>query len=181
MSDNSQKYIGRNRAPRVQIEYELETEGAMKKVELPFVMAVMSDLKGVAQEGEEAVPVAEREFEQVDEAGLDGLMERMRPRVVLQVPNKLDESGGNIPVDLTFTSMEDFSPARIAQQVEPLRQLYDARNELKTLLSMMDGRINAENLMERVLKDPALLASLKDANPDDLAAAGAKLQDGEGG
>lgn len=176
MSESSQKYIGRNRGPRVQIEYDLETEGATRKVDLPFIMTVMSDLKGQLQEGEEATDVVDRDFEQVDAAGLDGMMKKMRPRVTLQVPNRLsdeeqDSEKKSLPVDLTFTSMQDFSPARVALQVEPLKELYDVRQQLKTLLSMMDGKAKAEGLIERVLNDDALLKSLKNTSVEDLKAA----------
>lgn len=160
MADSGQKFIGRNRAPRVQIEYDLETYGSEKKVSLPFVMAVMSDLKGKPQEGEELVPVGERDFEQLDISNFDEYMRGTKPRVAFRVPNKLSDEGGELPVDLTFTSMEDFTPARIAEKVAPLKELYDARNQLKSLLTFMDGRANAEKLVEDLLKNPALMQSL---------------------
>ena len=96
-----------------------------------------------------------------------------------RVANKLSDEGGELPVDLTFTSMEDFSPARIAEKVGPLKELLDARNQLKSLLSLMDGRINAEKLIEDVLKNKALLESLKDMKPEEVAAKFGKSNDGE--
>ena len=167
-SDSSQKFIGRNRAPRVQIEYDTEVYGAQKKVNLPFVMAVMSDLKGKAQEGEEEVPVDEREFEDVDSTNFNDFMKGTKPRVTFRVPNKLSEEGGELPVDMTFTSMDDFTPARIDEQVGPLKELLDARNQLKSLLTFMDGKANAEKLIEDLLSNPTLLKSLgKSGGGDD--------------
>lgn len=168
-SGSSQKFIGRNRAPRVQIEYDTEVYGSQKKVQLPFVMTVMSDLKGQAQEGEEVAPVAQRDFDEVEAGTLDSYMAGTKPRAVFRVENKLSDEGGELPIDLTFTQMEDFSPARIAEQVGPLKELLDARNQLKSLLSLMDGRVNAEKLIEDVLKNQTLLESLKDMSPEELS------------
>ena len=156
----SQKFIGRNRAPRVQIEYDVETYGSEKKVSLPFVMAVMSDLKGKPQDGEEVVPVADRELEDLDITNFSEFMRGTKPRVAFRVADKLSEDGGELPVDITFTSMDDFTPARIAQKVEPLNELYQARNQLKSLLTFMDGRAKAEKLVEDLLKNPTLMQSL---------------------
>lgn len=180
MSDSSQKFIGRNRAPRVQIEYDTEVYGSQKKVQLPFVMAVMADLKGKAQEGEEVLPVAQRDFDEVEAGTLDSYMAGTKPRATFRVKNRLSDEGGELPVDLTFTSMEDFSPARIAENVGPLKELLDARNQLKSLLSLMDGRLNAEKLIEDVLKNKTLLESLKDMKPEEMAEKyGQQQDDGE--
>ena len=161
---SAQKFIGRNRAPRVQIEYDTEVYGATKRVELPFVMAVMADLKGKAQEGETIPSIANRDFDEVEAGTLDSYMAGVKPRVSFRVANKLDDTAGELPVDLTFTQMEDFSPIRIAEQVGPLKELLDARNQLNSLISMMDGREDAEALIERVLGDNALLEALKNAS-----------------
>jgi len=163
LSASGQKFIGKNRAPRVQIEYETELYGATKKVELPFVMAVMADLQGKPQDGETVKPIKDRDFDEVEAGTLDDYMAGTKPRATFRVPNKLTDDGGEMPVDLTFTKMEDFSPARIAEQVKPLKDMMEARNQLNTLLSMIDGRDDAEALIERVLGDPALLEALKDA------------------
>ena len=158
--DSSQKFIGRNRAPRVQIEYDTEVYGAQKKVNLPFVMAVMSDLKGKPQDGEDIVPVDEREFEDVDVSTFNKYMDGTKPRVSFRVPNKMGEEGGELPVDMTFTSMDDFTPAKIAEKVAPLKELLDARNQLKSLLTFMDGKADAEKLIEEMLQNPELMKSL---------------------
>jgi len=160
MSGSGQKFIGRNRAPRVQIEYDVETGGAMRKIELPFVMSIMSDLKGKAQEGEELTPVAEREFESIDISSFEKKMKSIKPRATFQVDNKLGEDGGQLPIDLTFTSMRDFSPAAVAEQVPELKKLYDTRNQLKALLSFMDGKLAAENTIKELLENESLMKSL---------------------
>ncbi len=165
-SNSSQKFIGRNRAPRVQIEYDTEVYGAQKKVNLPFVMAVMSDLKGKPQDGEDVAPVDERDFEDVDISTFNDFMKGTKPRVAFRVANKLSDEGGEMPVDITFTSMDDFTPAKIAEKVEPLKELLDARNHLKSLLTFMDGKANAEKLIEDLLKNPTLLKSLSAAKGD---------------
>lgn len=154
---SSQKFIARNRAPRVQIEYDLEVYGAEKKVNLPFVMGVMSDLSG--KPAEALPPVAERKFLEIDVDNFDERLKSMKPRVAFQVPNTLTGEG-NLSVDITFESMDDFSPAAVAKKVEPLAKLLEARTQLANLLTYMDGKGGAEELLSRVIKDPELLKSL---------------------
>lgn len=163
MADNSQKFIGRNRAPRVQIEYDVEVYGAEKKMELPFVMGVMADLSGKPEEP--LAPVADRKFLEISVDNFDERLEAAKPRVAYQVPNTLTGEG-NLPVAMSFEKMEDFSPAAVANQVEPLRKLLEARSQLANLLTYMDGKVGAEELIAKVLKDPALLETLASkANP----------------
>lgn len=154
---SAQKFIARNRAPRVQIEYDLELYGAQKKVNLPFVMGVMADLSGKPAE---ALPsVADRKFMEIDVDNFDDRLKSCKPRVAFQVPNTLT-GDGNLSVDITFESMEDFSPAAVARKVEPLRKLLEARTQLANLLTYMDGKGGAEDLLGKVLQDPELLKSL---------------------
>jgi type VI secretion system protein ImpB len=153
----AQKFIARNRAPRVQIEYDVEVFGAQKKVQLPFVMGVLADLSG--KPADPLAPVADRKFQDFDVDNFDARMKAMKPRVQLSVPNTLTGEG-SIPVEMTFQSMDDFSPAAVAKSVEPLRKLLEARQELNNLITYMDGKSGAEQLLERVLKDPDLLKSL---------------------
>jgi type VI secretion system protein ImpB len=154
---SSQKFIARNRAPRVQIEYDLELYGSEKKINLPFVMGVMADLSGNPSE---ALPgVDQRKFLEIDVDNFDERMKAAKPRVAFQVANKLSGEG-NMPVELTFETMDDFSPAAVARKVEPLRKLLDARTQLANLLTYMDGKANAEELLGKALKDPALLQAL---------------------
>jgi type VI secretion system protein ImpB len=154
---SSQKFIARNRAPRVQIEYDVEVYGAEKKIQLPFVMGVMSDLSG--KPADPLAPVADRKFLEVDVDNFDSRMKAMKPRVAFNVPNTLTGEG-NISVDLTFENMDDFSPAAIARKVGALSKLLEARQQLQNLVTYMDGKGGAEELVGRVMSDPSLLASL---------------------
>jgi type VI secretion system protein ImpB len=154
---SSQKFIARNRAPRVQIEYDVELYGAEKKVQLPFVMGVLADLSG--KPAEPLAPVADRKFLDVDVDNFDSRMKAMKPRVAFQVPNTLTGEG-NLNVELTFESMEDFSPAAVAQKVDALNKLLEARSQLANLITYMDGKTGAEELVSKVLADPALLQTL---------------------
>ena len=160
MATSSQKFIARNRAPRVQIEYDVELYGAEKKIQLPFVMGVMADLSG--KSNEPAVAVADRKFMDIDVDNFDARMKAMKPRVAFQVPNKLTGEG-NIAVDLTFESMDDFSPAAVAAKVDGLKQLLEARQQLANLVTYMDGKTGAEELIAKVVKDEALLKALASA------------------
>src|SRR3954471_3427666 len=138
---SAQKFIARNRAPRVQIEYDVEVYGAEKKVQLPFVMGVLADLSG--KPADPLAPVADRKFLEIDVDNFDARMKAMKPRVAFQVPNTLTGEG-NLSVDITFESMDDFSPAAVARKVDGLRQLLEARQQLANLLTYMDGKTGAE-------------------------------------
>lgn len=157
MSGSSQKFIARNRAPRVQIEYDVELYGAEKKVQLPFVMGVMSDLAGKSEV--EQPGIADRKFLEIDVDNFDDRMKSMAPRAAFTVPNTLTGEG-NMAVDITFESMNDFSPAAIAAKVEPLKELLDARTQLSNLMTYMDGKSGAEDLIAKIMQDPALLKTL---------------------
>jgi type VI secretion system protein ImpB len=164
---SSQKFIARNRAPRVQIEYDVETYGAQKKVQLPFVVGVMADLSG--KPAEALPPVADRKFLEIDVDNFDDRMKAMKPRVAFMVPNTLTGEG-NLAVDLTFESMDDFSPGAVARKVDALNKLLEARTQLSNLLTYMDGKSGAEDLINKVLGDPTLLQTLA-AAPNPAAAA----------
>ena len=169
MADNrvrnsGQKFIARNRAPRVQIEYDVELYGSKKKVQLPFVMGVLSDLSG--KPAEPLPNIAERKFTDVDVDNFDSFLKAQKPRVAFQVPNTLTGEG-NINLDITFESMDDFSPAAIARKVDALNKLLEARNQLANLLTYMDGKTGAENLIQKALQDPELLKSLGQAPKPD--------------
>ncbi|KIQ25579.1 MULTISPECIES: type VI secretion system contractile sheath small subunit [Xanthomonas] len=157
---SSQKFIARNRAPRVQIEYDVEVYGAQKKVQIPFVMGVMSDLSG-ANAGE-LPSLEERKALEIDVDNFDSRLQSMRPRVQFKVPNTLTGEG-ELAVDITFESMDDFSPAAIARKVEPLAKLLEARTQLANLDTYMDGKAGAEQLIAQAIRDPALLQSLVSA------------------
>ena len=167
MASSSQKFIARNRAPRVQIEYDVELYGAEKKVQLPFVMGVFADLSGNPSE---ALPgVADRKALEIDVDNFDERLKSMKPRTAFRVPNTITGEG-NMSVDITFESMDDFSPAAIARKTAGLDKLLEARTQLSNLLTYMDGKSGAEELIGKVLQDPTLLASLAaNAKQDDAA------------
>ena len=158
MAESAQKFIGRNRPPRVQIEYDFETYGAAKLKELPFIMGILSDLSG--KPAQPLAAVEKRKFTDIDMDNFDKVLKATKPRVAFQVPNTLTEEGGNISVELTFTSMEDFTPAKVAEKVDALNRLLKARTELKNLKSYMDGKSGAEQLVATLLQDPNLMKAL---------------------
>ena len=158
--ESSQKFIARNRAPRVQIEYDVEVYGAEKTIQLPFVMGVLADLSG--QPADPLAPVSDRKFLEIDVDNFDERLKSMKPRVAVQVPNTLTGEG-NLSVDMTFESMDDFTPASVARKVESLSKLLEARSQLSNLLTYMDGKTGAEELIAKLLHEPALLQALASA------------------
>jgi type VI secretion system protein ImpB len=155
--ESSQKFIARNRAPRVQIEYDVEIYGADKKVQLPFVMGVVGEFAG--KPTEPPPPLPERKFLEVDVDNFDDRLKAMKPHLAVRVANTLTGEG-ELPVDLTFESMDDFLPDAVARKVAPLRQLLEARQQLANLLTYMDGKAKAEDMVARLLQDPALMQAL---------------------
>ena len=173
---SSQKFIARNRAPRVQIEYDVELYGAQKKVQLPFVMGVMSDLSGNPKE---PLPgVADRKFLEVSVDNFDDRLKAMKPRVAFQVPNTLTGEG-NLNLDITFESMDDFSPAAVARKVGALNQLLEARQQLSNLVTYMDGKSGAEELIGKVMRDPTLLKTLAASPKAEQPADGSSDKEGK--
>ncbi|MDH6594205.1 type VI secretion system protein ImpB [Variovorax sp. TBS-050B] len=173
INNSSQKFIARNRAPRVQIEYDVEIYGSEKKIELPFVMGVLADLSG--KPVEPLPPVGERKFLDIDIDNFDERMKAIQPRVAFSVPNTLSGEG-QLMVDITFESIDDFSPAAIARKVEPLARLLEARTQLANLQTYMDGKAGAESLVNKLLQDPALMKSLAASpKPQSAAADGATV------
>ena len=168
MSNSGQKFIARNRAPRVQIEYDVEVYGAERKIQLPFVMGVMADLVGKPVEN--LPSIEERKFLEIDVDNFDERMKALKPRVAFNVDNTLT-GDGRLNVDLTFESMDDFLPDAVARKVEPLNKL-EARTQLSNLLTYMDGKNGAEELIAKVLKDPTLLKSLSQMPNSDESAQG---------
>lgn len=158
--ESSQKFIARNRAPRVQIEYDVEIYGSEKKIQLPFIMGVMADLSGKPEEPLE--PLEDRDFLEIDIDNFDDRLKAMKPRVAFRVPNVLTGEG-SLGIDLTFEHMDDFSPAAVASRVDGLSDLLQARSQLANLITYMDGKGGAEELITKALNDPALLQSLASA------------------
>lgn len=167
---SGQKFISRNRAPRVQIEYDVELYGAEKKVQLPFVMGVMADLSGNA--GEAKKKIDDRNFAEVDIDNFDDYLKSTKPAVSLRVPNTLTGEG-ELSVNISFDSMDDFTPAAIARKVDSLSKLLETRTELSNLITYMDGKSGAEELVQKMLDDPSLMKTLA-ASPNPDAAADAE-------
>jgi type VI secretion system protein ImpB len=161
MPDSSQKFIGRNRPPRVQIEYDLELYGAEKQVQIPFVMGVMADLRGNVSD-EDPIPVEERKFLEIDADNFNDRLKAMKPQIKVSVPNVLTGEG-NIPIELSFESMDDFSPAVIARKVKGVRELLEARTQLDNLLTHMDGKSGAEDLISKLINDENMMQALASA------------------
>lgn len=157
---SGQRFIKENRAPRVHIEYEVETFGALQKVDLPFVMGVMSDLSGKSHV--EKKTLDKRDFTEFDMDNFEQRMEAIAPRAAFNVDNTLT-GDGKMSVDLTFKSMEDFSPGQIAKNVPAMAKLLEARQQLNDLMTYMDGKDGAQELLDKVLNDPDLLKSLASA------------------
>jgi len=172
MSDSGQKFIKRNRAPRVHISYQDPYE-ANKQVELPFIMGVMADLSGNASEVEKP-PMADRKFANVDMDNLDSYMESVKPAVAFRVQNRLgDAKDEQMGVKLTFNKMADFEPAAIARQVPAVRALLEAREQLANLQRYMDGKSAAEEKLRELLASPELMQTLKERRQEAIAKAGA--------
>lgn len=158
----SQKFIARNRAPRVQIEYDVEVYGAEKRVQLPFVLGVLADLSGNA--GQEGPTLPQRKFLEISADNFDDRMRGMRPAVALDVPNTLSGEG-RLRVQVSFAALADFSPAAIARNVPVLRQLLEARTELANLIAYMDGKSGAEELIASLIQDRRALAQCASPQP----------------
>ena len=163
---SSQKFIGKNNAPRVQIEYDVEVYGSQKKVNLPFVTGVMSDLSG--KRVKELPPIAERKFLTFDQDNFDARMRAIQPTVKFFVKNTLEKNSNQmVDVDLTFESMNDFEPGSVAKRVPATAALLEARTNLVELITYMDGKSKAEEVVKNLIEDPDFLIKLAD-NPQQL-------------
>jgi type VI secretion system protein ImpB len=172
--DSGQKFIRRNRPPRVHITYE-NPANAEEKVEIPFVMGVMSDLSGNTP-GVEKEEIAQRKFLDIDMDNLDARMAAIQPGVSFRVDNKLsDAEKEKMGVSLRFNKMADFEPAAIARQVPALAKLLEARQQLANLARYMDGKVAAEETVRKLLADPQLMAAMKNRGSE------TKSEEGEGG
>lgn len=165
MSESKAKVIERNRAPRVQIAYDVEHYGSPTTIELPFVMGVMADLAGKSETREAMKAPADRGFVEVDAGRFGKFMEALSPRVKARVPNKMPGKDGVAPdeemfVDLSFKKMGDFAPDKIAEQVPALAELLKMRRQLEELLGYMDGKVNAEKRIAQLLTNEPLLAQV---------------------
>ncbi|MCF3592856.1 type VI secretion system contractile sheath small subunit [Rhodobacteraceae bacterium LMO-12] len=163
MSESKQKVIERNRAPRVQIAYDVEHYGSPTTIELPFVMGVMADLAGASETPEAKKSVNDRTFVETDAGRFNKFMEALGPRVKARVKNTLpvkegEEGDEEMFVDLSFKNMSDFAPDKVAQQVPALAELLEMRRRLEELLGYMDGKVDAEKRIAQLLNNEPLLA-----------------------
>lgn len=160
-TDSGQRFIRRNRAPRVHITYE-DPYDAERKIELPFVMGVMSDLSG-NNAGSEKPDLAERKFLEFDMDNFDARMKAINPGVAFKVANRLgDGSGEKMSVNLRFEKMDDLTPGAVARQVPALAKLLEAREQLTNLMRYMDGKVAAEDQIKKLLSDPQLMTAIRD-------------------
>lgn len=150
MSESIHNKLKRVRKPRVHITYDVETNGAEVKKELPFVVGVMGDYSGDNQDAKKALK--ERKFVQIDRDNFNEAMAKINPKLALQVDNTLADDGTKMAVNLDFKNMDSFSPEAIVDQVEPLKQLLEARNKLRDLLSKADRSEELEKVLEEILK-----------------------------
>lgn len=160
MAESFQQRRKRQRPTRVNLVYEVETGGAMVKRELPFIMGVMSDLSG---DGADDLPeIADRQFVEIKPDNFDKVLKGMKPRLTYAVDNKLEaDSEDKLGVELKFESFDDFSPERVAQQVDPLRKLMEKRQDLADLKSKLATNRNLNKAIQAALGDDEAKAQLK--------------------
>jgi type VI secretion system protein ImpB len=160
MSNNNSIHdkLKRVRKPRVHITYDVETEGAEVKKELPFVVGVLGDFSG--DNTEVLKPLKDRRFIQIDRDNFNDVLKRMSPSLSWKVENTLTDDGSEFSVNLNFNSIEDFEPAAVVNQVEPLRKLMETRNKLRDLMTKVDRSEELENVLEEVLSNTANLDSI---------------------
>jgi len=153
--ESLQKKVGRVRPPRVHITYDVQVGDAIEKRDLPFVVGVMADLSGMP---DKPLPqIAKRKFVTVDRDNINDVMMKIGPRLAFKVANRLNEDDTKLNVELRFESMEDFQPAKIAQQITPLRKLLELRNSLANLRSSLIGNEKLDNLLQEVIQSQELL------------------------
>lgn len=153
--ESLQKKVGRVRPPRVHITYDVEVGGAIEKRDLPFVAGVMADLSGMPDKP--LPPISKRKFVAIDRDNVNDVMKKIGPRLAFKVANRLSEDDTKLNVELRFESMDDFQPARIAQQVTPLRKLLELRNSLANLRSSLIGNDKLEGLLKQMLQNDDML------------------------
>ena len=153
--ESLQKKVGRVRPPRVQITYDVQVGDAIEKRDLPFVVGVMADLSGMPEKP--LPPIAKRKFVVIDRDNVNEVMKKIEPHLAFKVANRLNEDDTKLNVDLHFESMDDFQPARIAQQITPLRKLLELRNSLANLRSSLIGNEKLDNLLQEMIQNEEML------------------------
>ena len=154
--ESTQKALGRIRPPRVQITYDVETNGAIEMKELPFVMGILADLSGNPEQPLPNLKDPKRKFVEIDRDNFDEVMQGMAPRLAYKVDSKLTNDDSKIGVELKFNGIDDFGPEQIAKQVEPLQKLVEIRQQLKSLLAKSDGNSKLEDKLQEILKNTEL-------------------------
>lgn len=160
MAESVHRKLERVRAPRVHITYDVETGGAIEMKELPFVMGVLGDFTG--HPAEEMARLKDRKFVEVTPDNFDDVLKSMKPHLNLTVENKLSEDGGKMAVDLSFESMDDFAPDRVAQQIDPVKKLLELRQQLADLRGSLQGNEKLEEILQSTISDADKLGKLKD-------------------
>jgi len=153
--ESLQKKVGRVRPPRVQITYDVQVGDAIEKRDLPFVVGVMADLSGMPEKPLPAI--SKRKFVSIDRDNVNDVMKKIGPRLAFKVPNRLNEDDTKLNVELRFESMDDFQPAKVVQQITPLRKLLELRNSLANLRSSLIGNEKLENLLQEMIQDQEML------------------------
>jgi type VI secretion system protein ImpB len=161
MAESTQHKLDRVRPPRVQITYDVETGDAIAKKELPFVVGVLADLAG--KPAEALPPLKRRKFVEIDRDNFNDVMEAVGPRIAFQVQNRLTDEDVKLNVELNFSSMDDFDPLAVVQQVESLRKLYEARQRLSDLLAKLDGNDRLEQLLQEIVESTEQLKEIQGA------------------
>ncbi|WP_437530579.1 type VI secretion system contractile sheath small subunit [Sorangium sp. So ce726] len=159
MAESKQQWLSRNRPPRVQITYDVETGGAIEKKEIPFVVGIMTDLSGTSEAPRPKLK--DRKFVEIDRDNFNEVLAAVAPEATCLVDNKLTDEGGKLKVSLSFKSMDDFRPEQLVEQVEPLRALLRARERLNDLLAKLEGNDDLSGMLKRVVEDTKKLETLK--------------------
>ncbi len=160
MAESTQHKLDRVRPPRVQITYDVETGDAFEKKELPFVVGVISDLAGNPAE---ALPqMKDRKFVEIDRDNFNDVMKSIGPRLTFQVDNQLTEDDTKLNIELNFSHMDDFDPVEVVQRVEPLQQLFEARQRLADLRAKLDGNDDLDRLLQDIVENTDGLKEIQD-------------------
>lgn len=149
--ESLQKEVGRTRPPRVHITYDVEIGDAIEKRELPFVVGVLADLSGMPEKP--LPPIAKRKFVEIDRDNFNDVMKKIEPRLAFKVDNRLSEDDTKLNVELRFQNLDDFQPAKVAEQIAPLRKLLEVRNSLANLRSSLIGNEKLEKLLQEIIHD----------------------------
>jgi type VI secretion system protein ImpB len=158
MAESIHEKLKRVRPPRVHITYDVETEGAVVQKELPFVVGVVGDFS--ANPTTPLQPLKNRKFVQIDRDNFNEVMTRMTPGLNIRVENTLKGDGSEMGVQLKFNSIEDFDPANVVAQVEPLKRLLETRNRLRDLATKVDRSDKLESLLEQILSNDEQIKKL---------------------